>query len=88
MNRKDVYKIIDGERDYQIKRHKNHPVKHKDVNHSVADWVIYMENQLNKAKEHIYNLDTASALEQVRKVTALGVACMELNETKYRGSYE
>jgi hypothetical protein len=77
--RKEVYDAIDGERGYQVNRHERiiaqHP--HKDEDHSIADWVIYMEWHLNEVKKHIYFLDFEKAMDQMRKVTALGVACME-----------
>ncbi len=85
MKRLEVYDLIDGERAYQRARHEGHCVPHKDEDHSVADWILYMEDQLNQAKKHIYNLDESLALDQIRKVTALGVACMENKETKPRG---
>jgi len=43
-----------------------------------------MEEHLNRAKKAIYDLDETNALEQIRKATALGVACMEYNETPAR----
>ena len=43
-----------------------------------------MENKLNKAKENVYELDFEAALENIRKVTALGVAAMESHETRAR----
>ena len=85
MHRKDVYKLIDGERAYQLERHRNHPKPHMDEDHSVADWIVYMEYQIQEAKLQIYDLDIDRALESVRKITALGVACMEYNETPPRG---
>ena len=84
MTRFEVYKIIDGERAYQLERHRNHNKPHRDEGHSVADWIIYMEYQIQEAKLQIYDLDIDRALENVRKITALGVACMEYNETPPR----
>ena len=84
MKREDVYKLIDGEREYQKKRHEKHIVPHRDEDHSIADWVIYMEEHIARAKLEIYNLTFERAMAEVRKVTALGVACMEHNETKPR----
>ena len=84
MKREDVYKLIDGERAYQIERHKNHKVPHRDEDHSVADWITYIEYNVTKVKFWIYHLETEHALREIRKVTALGVACMEYNETPPR----
>jgi len=81
MNRQDVYKLIDGERDYQDKKWIR---PESDVDHSIADWLIYMEEMLIRAKKELYFLKYDLALEFIRKLTALGVACMECNETKSR----
>ncbi len=80
MDRNKVYEIIDNEREYQ---NCIHNIK-TDRFHSVSDWIMFMEFHLNKAKQQIYNLDQEKAKEEIRKVTALGVACMEYNETKSR----
>ena len=81
MKRAKVYKLIDKERDYQNSKWDG---DHSDSSHSIADWILFMEDHLAKAKKHIYMLEPEFALEQIRKVTALGVACMEYNETKPR----
>lgn len=82
MKREDVYKLIDGERDYQDSL-PNHSQAH-DLNHSVGDWLIFMEHQIDKAKTAFYELDTTMALRHIRKATALGVVCMEYNDTPER----
>ncbi len=82
MLRQNVYKLIDGERAYQD-RQTNHSSAH-DANHSVSDWVIFMEYQIQRAKEEIYILHREEALNRIRKATALGVVCMENNETPPR----
>ena len=79
MEREEVYKLIDGERDYQDGKYPH--MKEMDEATPVANWILYMEYQLTDAKYAIYNLKPALALEHIRKVTALGVACMENNET-------
>ena len=86
MKRSDVYKLIDCERQYQISRHEVLYAEkpHRDEDHSVADWLIYIMKQVGYAKAEIYKLNTDAALEHIRKITALGVACMEHNETKGR----
>jgi hypothetical protein len=74
MTREDAYKVIDLEREYQDRKWGG--AEH-DRQHSVADWIIFMEIFLNKAKEELRVRGEAGALEKVVKVTALGVACME-----------
>lgn len=82
MNREQVFTLIDGEREHQnALPHHSHQ---QDANTSVAAWIIYMEHMLAAAKDRIYFLDQPAALEYVRKIAALAVACMEHNETKPR----
>lgn len=81
MKREDVYKLIDGEREYQNSK----PPRPKyDEDTSVGEWLIYIRHHLSKATESVYKLNERSALECVRKIAALAVACMENNETPYR----
>ena len=83
MIREDVYRLINGERDYQdLKWVEGRPLS--DAETSVAAWIIYMERHIAQARAGIYFLNEISALEEIRKVTALGVACMEHNETPVR----
>ena len=86
MKREDVYKLIDGEREYQLNRSEimNAEKPNRDEDHHVADWIIYMEAHLEDAKKALYSFNTALALSHIRKATALGVACMENNETEER----
>lgn len=80
MLRTDVYRLIDRERDYQesLPLHQD-KVQQKET--PIAAWLIYIEEQIREAKFAIYNLDGDTALEHIRKATAVGVACMEHNET-------
>ncbi|MCP5019606.1 MAG: hemagglutinin [Ketobacter sp.] len=83
MTRQRVYKLIDEERDYQDTRWAaGRPMS--DEFTPVAAWILYMEKHLQSAKERIYNLDETAALSQIRKITAIGVACMENNKTPAR----
>jgi len=81
MNRQDVYKRIDGERDYQdatwIARRTLEGTP--DEEKPVAEWINYIEFHLAKAKDRVYHLDTQGALAEIRKVTALGVRTMEIH---------
>lgn len=82
MLRKEVYTIIDSERDYQDNQPK-HSIE-QDKNHSVGDWLWFIQKYVNYASDEVNNLDTDASLEGVRKIAALCVACMEYNETKLR----
>ena len=85
MERKEVYKLIDGERYYQnTVRIENEGDTRSDEEKCVGEFIIYMENKLNEAKDNVYKLDIKGALESIRKVTALGVAAMESHDTPAR----
>lgn len=77
--REKVYEVIDGERDYQKRLHGNDPT-------AVNSFILYMEHYLTRAREIASTCQDGnnypgspgqSSLECVRKVVALGVACME-----------
>ena len=81
MERKEVYKNLDTERQYQDLRWTPRREKNEtpDEEKPPAEWINYMEFHLAKAKEAIYFLNVEEALAEVRKVTALGVRCMEIH---------
>jgi hypothetical protein len=74
MQRADVYKAIDGERDYQDWRWgtvQDHP-------HDVGGWIVIMEQLLADAREEFTRqAGDVGALTELRKVAAVAVACME-----------
>lgn len=80
--RREVYKAIDDERDYQDRRW-NPETTESGGRHSVAEFILYMEHYLHQARvEASTKADPESriaALDIIRKVTALGVVCMEQN---------
>lgn len=78
--REKVYSVIDGERDYQeaqkgnAKRHEGQPKM------TPGEFILCMEKLLADARTAWYAPDGGVAcLDPLRKVTALGVACMELH---------
>ncbi len=78
--RAEVYAAIDGEREYQDRRW-NADTTTSEGKHSLEEWIVYMEDYLAEAK-HILSRTAwqdgqSKALDAIRKVTALGVACME-----------
>ncbi len=83
MKREDVFRLIDGEREYQ-EAMSQHQDKMQQAHIPVAAWIIYMEKQLARARDQIYELDEQGALAFVRKCTAVGVVCMEHNDTPAR----
>jgi hypothetical protein len=83
MDRKEVYEIIDGERDYQEMRIVRDGSTAPEGKHSPEEYLIYMNDYLQEAM-HVAARTwgaacTPAILDIVRKVTALGVACMEQN---------
>jgi hypothetical protein len=81
MERDNVYKRIDGERDYQDKTWVARRTLDgtPDEEKPVAEWINYIEYHLSKAKEKVYHLDTQAALAEIRKVAALAVRAMEIH---------
>lgn len=83
MTREEVYKLIEDERVYQdSKWPEGRP--ESDAETPVSSWIIYMKHHLDLAEAAIYHLDKSLALENIRKLAALGVACMEYNDTPAR----
>ena len=81
-SRKIVYAAIDTERDYQDSRW-NADTTASSGRHTVTEWIVFMEDYLREMKTQVSrNADpsaTIQALHTMRKVVAMGVACMEQN---------
>lgn len=77
-----VYEVIDGERDYQEERW-NKDTTASGGRHTVPEFILYMEHYLTLARTASSTqadpAATIASLDMLRKVTALGVACMEQN---------
>lgn len=75
MTREQVYKIIDGEREYQARQWSSQEERPL----SIGEFILAMEEYLAKsrAKWSTEQPPEIGALDIIRKVTALGVACME-----------
>lgn len=80
--RSEVYAAIDGERAYQDSRW-NASTTESEGKHTVAEFILYMEHYLTQARVLVSTQPDPKAnrdgLDFLRKVTALGVACMEQN---------
>jgi len=82
--RSQVYELIDGERDYQDKKW-NAETTETSGKHSPAEWLVYMQDYLTEA----FNLAARNAdpeasnlvMDNIRKITAMGVHAMEQNKT-------
>lgn len=78
-SRTEVYAAIDSERAYQIDRFNDKP-------HELDSFLVYMQHYLTIAIGHVTN-GNPSGLDDVRKIIALGVACMEQHGAPYRAGY-
>ena len=78
--RAEIYAAIDGERDYQDRRWAPEETS-TGGRHSVAEFAIFIDDYLREMKTQLSrNAEpgaSARALETLRKITAMGVACME-----------
>lgn len=75
--REEVYAVLDGEREYQGKWD-NAP---SEGLHEVGAFICFMQDYLDEARHQISRGSdpeaSLAALHTLRKVTAMGVACME-----------
>jgi hypothetical protein len=87
LNREEVYKALDSERDYQDLRWNEKTTSTKGK-HSVAEFVLFMEDYLAEARKFLSRNPEPEASElalaNVRKIAAMGVACMEQNGAPMR----
>lgn len=82
MKREDVYKLIDSERDYQNSLGASRTDGSKKT---VGDYLTMMNAYLQKAVEDwTFNPGCEKALDEIRKIAAITVRCMEEHETKPR----
>lgn len=79
--REEVYAAVDSEREYQIQQCGN-ALRHFDQprDMTIGEHLLCMEKCLADARNAWYKGGTGGidSLDFVRKVTALGVSCMEL----------
>lgn len=83
MERAEVYRLIDGERAYQDAKWGG--VGH-DKGHDVDDWLRFMYRYMRYSLEITNNADDLTdpdtvtrVCDQVRRIAALAVACMEVH---------
>ncbi len=75
MNRQEVYKLIDGERNYQDQLGPN---RTNGVKHTVGDYLTMMGTYYRKAMDDwTLNAGDEQALNQIRKIAGIAVRCME-----------
>lgn len=80
ITREDVYATLNGERDYQDSLSSTSETAGV---HTLAEWALYIDaysNDLKQLLSHTWGPEsTWKGLEILRKITAMGVACMEQN---------
>lgn len=75
-SRQKVYEIIDGERDYQDSKWDIQT----GLNKPTESYIVYMQAYLNQAiKDISFASGDQKALDSLRKVVSLGIACFEVN---------
>lgn len=78
--RNEVFKAIDSERDYQDSLW-NETTTTSGGKHEVGAWIVFMRSYLSEAEDQISRAaDPAAsqnALNTIRKIVTIGVACME-----------
>lgn len=71
VEREVVYKVLDGELNYQVKKWED---QYNDDDWSIGDWLIFIERYVERAKSNIGY--PTQALCEIRKIAALGVKCL------------
>lgn len=52
----------------------------RENEHTICDWIVYLQHYLNIAIQEASTKDgDKTALDNIRKITAMGFACMEQN---------
>jgi hypothetical protein len=90
MERTEIYSVLDGERAYQETRW-NCNTTSTCGKHSVTEFLVFIQDYVNEALHTMSrNPDpyaTETCLHSLRKITALGVACMEQHGVPRREGY-
>jgi len=75
VERRQVYKLIDGERNYQ----ETLPASRTDGRqHTAGEFLVMLQHYVNKAVEAwTLNAGDEAALDQIRKCAGICVHCME-----------
>lgn len=78
MDRKNVYCLIDGEREYQEMLQRDSLRCRSDPKHSVGDYLVMLKAYVDRAMEAwVASPGDTLAMDNVRKVAGIAVNCME-----------
>ncbi len=87
MKRAGVFELISQERDYHEVRRPRGTIPNGGY-YEVGSWLTFMQDYLTEAIHQISRSEDSEsiqrALETIRKITGMGVACMEQHETPAR----
>jgi len=87
MTRHDVYEVVDGERAYQDAMEKGPGGRTDGQQKQVGAFLSLMQHALAEARRAYYERQGDDpTLEFVRKLTALGVQCMEVHGAPARNT--
>ncbi len=90
LSREEVYSLLDGERAYQDSVWNENTTSTAGV-HTVTEWLVFMQDYLDEAKSYVSrSLEPAGsqkASHTIRKIAAMGVACMEQNGAPRREGF-
>lgn len=82
VSRKEVYEALDTERTYQDNIW-NEDTTTTAGKHTIATWLVFMRSYMREAEDILSRTGEPIASEKashiMRKITAMGVACMEQN---------
>lgn len=81
MERTDVYKLIDGEREYQDWRWEQEIREDRvpDEDKRPAEWLNYIKFHLEQAEVSNYMLNKQDTMAEIRKIAALAVRAIEIH---------
>jgi hypothetical protein len=85
MDRQEVYKLIDGERDYQDSMFDD-----LDAGWTPSEWMTFIRKIVRLSDDSFYGCDTIEEgrlmmMDDIRKIAAVAVSAMEHNPTNPRG---
>jgi hypothetical protein len=90
MERTEVYKIIDGEREYQEWRWEKGIREDRipDEDKPPAEWLNYIKYHLEQGEISNYMLNKEETMSEIRKIAALAVRAMEIHGCSPRQIYQ
>lgn len=87
ITRDAVYAALDGEREYQNRKWKEDTTL-SGGKHTPAEWLVYLQDYLTEAFHQASRYSDPGSrvmvLGTIRKIAAMGVACMEQNGAPLR----